>query len=387
MPPNVPQQPSSSARQHKIHFYRQIAFTFIGAAIVVLVGLLYFSLSQATVTITPALEDVQADFNVLVKSGTSETNADISARLYFTEVVVERTDEAELLEEGDPQQAAGKVTLINTSDSAQPLVATTRLLSEEGVLFRLKESTTVPANGDIEADVYADKEGKQGEIGPSRFTIPGLNQARQQEVYAESESSMTGGTKAVYKVTEEAVQSAIEEAEDRLIQQALTQLEAEEFDVNAFLPALNHVEIISEVVDPDVGSDAQQFTVKLTARVAFVAAEEEDLLQLAQAQLYSTTSLGYELSSSDEGSFTYEIQNFDPDNQTAQLRILLRGQKRISSNHPALDTADMVGKKPADLQQELQAEQGIESAQVELRPFWLRKTPRLVDHIYIQFAD
>lgn len=386
MKPNVPQQ-SSSIRQHKIHFYRQIAYTFIGAAIVVLLGLIYFSLSQALVIVQPSLEEVQADFNILVKSESDQTQEGVTAQLFFTDVVVERTAQAELLEEGDPQQATGTVTLKNLSDQAQPLVATTRLLSEEGVLFRLVEGATVPANGEVEAEVHADKEGKEGEIGPSRFTIPGLNQARQQEVYAESPASMTGGTKAVYRITQEAVDKAIEEAEDKLVQQAKSQLEAEEINVENFLTALSHIEIVSREVSPEVGSDAQEFTVKLTAKVAFVSADEDELLELAQAQLYSTTSLGYELSSSDEGSFSYDISNFDPDNQTAQLRVLLQGQRRISSDHPSLDTATMVGEKPDAVKQKLEADAGIESVTIELRPFWLRKIPRLVDHIYVQFAD
>ncbi len=374
-------------RQHKIHFYRQIAFTFIGAAIVVLLGLVYFSLSQAVILVTPAPENVNADFHVLVREDSEITNEGITARLHIVELDAQRTGEAELLADGEPQQATGTVRLVNNSSQAQPLVATTRLLSEEGVLFRLRSAVNVPANGEVQAEVYADQPGKKGEIAPTRFTIPGLNQARQQEVYAVSDQAMTGGTKATYQVTRSAVDLVMEQAKDELIQRAMEQLEAQGINPDLILPNAASVEISEQTVEPAVGENAQQFTVATKAQVALVQAFEEDLLELAQAQLYATTTLGYELSSSDDGSFTYELSTLDVEEGIAQLHIVLHGERRISSAHPLLDASNFVGEKPADVKRQLEEDAGIEEVSIELRPFWLRRIPRLVDHIYIQFAS
>ena len=101
--------------------------------------------------------------------------------------------------------------------------------------------------------------------------------------------------------------------------------------------------------------------------------------------MYETTNIGYELSSSNEGSFSYELASYDGQAQQAQLHILLEGQRRISSNNPILDTSNFVGEDPEEVESQLEADSGIEEATVELRPFWLRKVPRLVDHIYVQF--
>jgi hypothetical protein len=382
----MPETPST-VREHKIHFYRQIAFTFIGAALVVLLGLIYFSLSQAVIIVTPALETVSADFNLLVKADTDETPEGVSARIVSTEVEIEKSGPAELLEEGEDQPATGKVILKNTSNAPQPLVATTRLLSEQGILFRLAKAVTVPANGEIEADVYADKPGKSGEVQPTRFTIPGLNQTRQQEVYAESEEAMTGGTKATYRVTEKSIEDVIAAAKERLIADAKAQLDAEGIQVDQALSGAEWINITEQTVTPEEGADAATLTVTMTANVAFVIADVEELLSLAQKQLYTTTSLGYELSSSDEGSFTYSIANFDAEKNTAQLRLLLQGTRRISTNNPVLDPSNFVGMKPDAAKTQLEADPGIESVVINLRPFWLRRIPRLVDHIYVQFAS
>ena len=87
-------------------------------------------------------------------------------------------------------KAIGNITIINESSLDQPLVATTRFLSEDGVLFRLKERVTVPSQGQIEAEVYADKEGESGNIGSSSFTIPGLSSSVQKLIYGESVIAM-----------------------------------------------------------------------------------------------------------------------------------------------------------------------------------------------------
>ncbi len=378
---------SGSIRQHKIHFYRQIAFTFIGAALVVLLGLIYFSLSQALIVVTPTLEKVSSDFNVLVKADTSMTEEGIKAKLVMTEVEIEKTSQAELLQAGEAQPATGKVTLINTSKTSQPLVATTRLLSEGGVLFRLKSAVTVPAKGQVEAAVYADKPGKEGEIAPSRFTIPGLNQTRQQEVYAESKEAMVGGTKASYKVTKKAITEAVALAKERILIQAKAQLQALGVDTSTLVKGAEWISITSQEVTPAEGSDAASFTVKIKATVAFVIGSEKDFLDLAQKQLYGATSLGYELSSSDEGSFKYTIANFDAAAKTAQVRVTLEGVRRISTNNPLLDPSNFVGQKPDAVKAQLEADPGIESVEIKLRPFWLHRIPRLVDHIYVQFAN
>ena len=96
----------------------------------------------------------------------------------------------------------------NDSSISQPLVATTRLLTADGILFRMKKGATVPANGTVEVDVYADKSGKASEIGPSKFTIPGLNEARQKVVWAESIKPMVGGVRQFGVIGSEDIKEA-----------------------------------------------------------------------------------------------------------------------------------------------------------------------------------
>ena len=128
---------------------------------------------------------------------------DIAGR--FFEENVERARTFEVKGEGTeiPAKAHGIVTIQNDSLTEQQLVATTRLLSPEGVLFRITGGVTVPAKGTVSVEVRADKEGKEGEIEATAFTIPGLPQARQKEVYAKSAEKMVGGTEIKRRVEDD----------------------------------------------------------------------------------------------------------------------------------------------------------------------------------------
>ena len=71
--------------------------------------------------------------------------------------------------------------------------------------------------------------------------------------------------------------------------------------------------------------------------------------------------------------------------KTAQLRLVKTAI--AASARSILDPSNFVGMKPAVAKEQLEADAGIESVDVQLRPFWLRRIPRLVDHIYVQFAS
>ncbi len=122
----------------------------------------------------------------------------------------------------DKGMARGIVKIYNNySTIKQPLVATTRVLSKEGKLFRLVKNVTVPGviddkPGVIEAQVIASEIGQNYNIEASEFTIEGFKGSEKYEKFkVVSENSMTGGAndienKKVKIVTEQDINSARE---------------------------------------------------------------------------------------------------------------------------------------------------------------------------------
>ncbi|MBU2028468.1 hypothetical protein KJ761_01080, partial [Patescibacteria group bacterium] len=104
------------------------------------------------------------------------------------------------------KKAKGAITIYNEyGPQSQPLVATTRFLSQDGKLFRLVKNVVVPGviktgtetkPGAIEAEVVADETGESFNIGPASFTIPGFKDSgnnKYTKFYAKSFKAMTGG--------------------------------------------------------------------------------------------------------------------------------------------------------------------------------------------------
>lgn len=173
--------------------------------------------------------------------------------------------------------AEGMVTLINESEIDQPLVARTRLLDQNGILFRLRQSTVVPANGALEAAVYADQPGGSGDIGPTDFTIPGLPPSRQQEVYARSDEPMTGGVKHVGTLAPTDVDASGEfllaAAKESLASTIASVLIEDEM----FISDLAIVTATSIVAEPAIGTEVESAIVTLTYGVDIFLIRRSDL--------------------------------------------------------------------------------------------------------------
>ena len=135
-----------------IGLYRRLAWRFVGLTAILILIVLYFSFSKLTINISPngeALNDSLL-FKVMPEgmadNNASSTNESASST-DFRENVEGTVKEIEVSaeqnfpasgEESVGDEVSGKVTLINNSAKSQALVATTRLLSADNKLFRIK---------------------------------------------------------------------------------------------------------------------------------------------------------------------------------------------------------------------------------------------------------
>ena len=154
--------------------YQRIAVAFVFMTFFLLLAVLYLSISRATITIVANPKVVSVDTEVRAVAdpkNDGELSGIVTKQSFTTRQIVLLPQEGATATE---EKAGGTVTIINESGSVQPLVATTRLLSKDGVLFRIDTPVNVPAKGQVNVIAHADKPGLSGEIGPTQFTIPGL---------------------------------------------------------------------------------------------------------------------------------------------------------------------------------------------------------------------
>lgn len=181
-------------------------------------------------------------------------------------------------------RAAGTVTLKNTTGNAQSLVVNTRLLSAGGVLFRLKKPVTAPAGGEVTAEVYADAPGAGGNIGPSRFTIPGLSVSLQDKIYAESAGDMTGGVREVGFVAEADVQRILNALREDIVRSAMEVWALELPAGQILVPEAVFYSIASSEL-PQGGAEVASPKVKATSKVRAVSLDAAALEAVGRSAL------------------------------------------------------------------------------------------------------
>ncbi len=257
-------------------YYNKIVIGFVVLTCILVCAIVYFSFSNTTITVTPA--QIQSDLSFVTSV------SELSATVVFTDVEGSKTITNIQSSESKPAKATGTVTIINNYSQNQPLVETTRLLSKEGVLFRTQETVTVPAGGSVEVPVMADEEGAKGNIDASTFEIVALWDGLKDDIYAESDSAMTGGLVNVGVVSQTDIANAQEELENDLTTQALETLNQEIQDTEG-LPAepyipTNAYRITSVTEESSVqgGEEVDNFEVHATMTVAAVVVNKPDFI-------------------------------------------------------------------------------------------------------------
>lgn len=114
--------------------------------------------------------------------------------------------------------ASGSLTVYNTQNKPQRLIASTRFASASGRVFRIHAPLVIPAGtptkpGTVVTTVYADQPGDTYNIGPSSFTVPGLAGTPQEtQVYARSFANMEGGASGPVPVVSPAAAKSAQDA-------------------------------------------------------------------------------------------------------------------------------------------------------------------------------
>jgi hypothetical protein len=367
--------------------YRQIAGGFIGAVLLLLLIVLALSTTKAVIRVTPLIRTVETSFltDVVKDSvGEGEVLGNIVEQTFeqAQTFAVSGTETREVLE-----KSSGTVTIINDSSRNQPLVATTRLLSTGGVLFRLDNSVMVPAGGSTTAKVHADQVGPTGDIGPDKFIIPGLATSLQSQIYAESSVVMTGGRKLVSVVTEGTLNALAEQLSAEISaagQEQLRTIGKGSFDGEAFL-----VETISKTSDTQPGEEKDSVTISMKRRITGVFFDGNALEKLAKAKLYENLTDGFVLVSPDGelDDLTVEVSGTRSDLVQASLSVTAATASVVSNTSPFLQPEVLVGKNASEVETYLVSAGLAEGVTVWFFPPWLRRVPNMVDHVTVEVKE
>lgn len=288
-------------------------------------------------------------------------------------------------EETRESRAKGVIRVYNTETPVRgiTLVATTRFLSSNGVYFytpesvylppaKIEDGRTVPSSVDV--PVEAMDPGEASNIGPTKFSVPGLlGTDLYDKIYGESQEPMTGGAiERLPKVAQADLRQAEESLKSGLVEKLIAQLESEDADRVVLSEAIE-VEVLSIEASVEAGDLVETFSAQLEAEaraLVFSQLEMEEFLaekikqRLGQEYLVVPGSLYLD----------YRIFSFDSEEEA------LRGNLKFSAEvYRDLEEDHWIEQLPGlsrdEVKEILLADVRIKAFQFRLKPFWLRQVP------------
>lgn len=371
---------TSLSSEQPVRFYKLIAVSFLVITLVLLGVIVFMSSKRAEIVIVakPTPVDVNTDINI----GSIAGGDDVEGVVTSTVVTLSKTFQVTGNRE-EPAIATGVVTLQNNSALPQGLVATTRLLSESGVLFRLKGAVNVPANGKVSAEVYADKPGKDGNLAPTKFTIPGLNEARQKEVYAVSETAMTGGMKTVGSLGADDFESAKRSFADALQKQGQEAL-VNRFSEKGAVFALEGYDVTSTAV---VGATVSNFDLRGSGTVVAIFYDKTEMTNLAKTLLSKRAIDNSESIKTGEKEPTVTISEYNKEKRNATVHLFYDGVATINPQSKQIDRSMFFGKNKDEVRRYLLTLDHVHSVDVIFHPAWMRTVPHISDHVQVTVKE
>lgn len=365
-------------RPPTVRAYKWIAVSFV-AATVVLLGVVLFVLSKKTTIMVVAKEDlknVALTVPVTPGGGGADSLTGEVKTVPFSWSHTYRPTGTKTIE----GVAKGQVIIYNKTAATQPLIKNTRLLSKEGVLFRLRDRVVVPANGQITADVYADQSGAVGDIAQTTFTIPGLADDKQAVIYAESKGVMAGGSERV------GVLSAgdIEQAKDQYKQQAADAFAASS---SGTIPTGSKqlVAVNTTVVTADhaPGEEVGEFSLTGSSTLVVVTYAAADLNAALQNAVAGKIDVASEKVLSLENEPRVTLDSYDAKANTAVLAVKQNVVVTLDASASALAPRNFAGKTKDEIERQVLSFDHVYTVDVSFSPAWVSRAPDVADRINV----
>lgn len=194
------------------------------------------------------------------------------------------------------ERAQGEVLLFNAySSSPQTLVASTRLQSPSGKIYRLRDTLTIPGAKveagqivptSIAARAIAEEPGETYNSGPTEFRIPGFRGSpKYQGFSAKAEQGFSGGFVGEARiVTEEDLRRSSEDLTREIVAKLRDELKTSSPPAEDFLvPDGAREVVIVSVESPKVGERHERYPVTVSARGRLIAFSRSQLAETLAA--------------------------------------------------------------------------------------------------------
>ena len=374
------QVPPPSARS--VALYRRIVTLFLALTAGVVLLAVYVVFSRASVIVLSKQDEVKAD--ILVDVARTPADGEVKGDVFEMQDSVSQTFPATSQASVDAR-AEGRVKITSAYSRPQTLIATTRLLTPGGVLFRIKNTVTVPANGSVDVDAAADLVGVKGEVSKATFTIPGLNPDLRKLFTATTLAPFVGGKKDARSITQDDVDKAARVLTDKLGKDLSDRLRQKATDAKTPKDGeAMTLETVSKTTDVPVGSGASEFALTVTVKATGVFYDKTGFDTIVRAKLAERLMEDHALLSVDQAAVTKEVDKIDFAAGRVDMQVSAKGIEILSPKAATLDPQKLTGITVDAAQKYLQSLDGVASASVRSKPFWVGRMPNVADHISVE---
>lgn len=373
-----------SKSRRSIKLYRRIAYSFVGLTAVLIAVVSYFTLVKVEITLIPNQERLSNNliFDIYDQAKNSPANESALPGLVQSISVTNENNNDSTGGEVLGEEVVGTVTLVNNYNKNQPLVATTRLLSADGKLFRLKNTVNIPAGGSLDTEVYADEPKEEMAIGPTKFTIPGLWAGLQEQIYAENSKPFVYQKKMKKKVAAADIETATAAIKDNLLEKAKTQVSQDYSSYKVVIYKLDENSIKTKI-DVKEGDEVDTFKASASANVVVVAFDDSKAIEMAKEKFVSGLGQNKQLLTFEDSNIIYNINNFNIDSGQATVSANFEGKVTLKSDANIVEIDKILGLGNDQLNAYLGNISDLAGYEVKYYPSFLKTVPRLADRVKI----
>jgi len=295
------------------------------------------------------------------------------------------------------EKAQGVIRVYNSHNPPTPMTLKpeTRFLSSDGSkYFYSPERIYIPAakieNNKIapsfvDVQVKAMEAGEDYNIGPSKFSLPGLvGTVYYYTIYGESSSPMTGGFKEQIKtVTEENIENAKNSLNESLLKQAQDSLKESLTKDFVLLPSAVFDKELESFCLQKAGTETPQFICQGKIKIKCLAFKESSLKEISKKFVLSQIS-PLEKLIEELLSFEYLQDKADLEKEEITLKFKISAQtyKEIDEETFKLQIKRKTQREIGDVVFNNFPE--IEKIKIKFWPFWIRRTSNNLDRIKIK---
>lgn len=293
-------------------------------------------------------------------------------------------------EENKGNPASGQINVVNYTGSIQGILANTRFVTGNGLVYRIKNEILVPPAvgnrpGRAVVEAISDAGGEKYNISsPNQMTIPNISEGLKPLLYGEVVGSFTGGTDNVVNVvSQEDIDRGKEEAAKNVFVATETDLKKLVKRNEEFNPAFIQNDIIDAVPSVTPGAEQADFEIRVQSRSWTIVTPKKSFPDaLTSAASFEVEGDKQVTDSTLAGA---KVEPLESNFITHRINLLVSLEGRVGPKINETEIIQNIRNRPlSEAQAYLQKLTNVSSSSVELWPTFISRLPFLANKINLQ---